>query len=192
MKKGLKIIILVFIGIILLIVIDFVCIFTINRPLLAIKDNNQVYRGLFYDTYNCHEYSIPQIRVKGTKLTCTVLDIQLAKESLYKPINIENITISISNVSKTGATIIIKDTNKIPYTYGQWYKIEKNINGKWYELKTIIDNYGFTSIGYLPDKNNEVKFVIDWEWLYGKLPLGNYRILKQVNEHYIAFEFSLI
>lgn len=36
-----------------------------------------------------------------------------------------------------------------------------------------------------------MKFVIDWECLYGKLPLGSYRILKQVNNQYIAIEFGM-
>ena len=68
--------------------------------------------------------------------------------------------------------------NLRPLPHGEWYKIEKQVNGKWYEIKPIIENYGFNSIGYLPDKNNEVEFVMNWEWLYGKLPLGSYRILK--------------
>jgi len=84
---------------------------------------------------------------------------------------------------------MIKDTN--PYTHGAWYKIEKEINGKWYEVKTIIESYAFNSIGYLPDENNEIKFEIDWEWLYGELPLGSYRILKEVGNKYIAIEFNI-
>ena len=70
-------------------------------------------------------------------------------------------------------------------------KIEKEVNGKWYEVELLKENYGFNEIGYLPDKNNEVKFVIDWSMLYGELPLGNYRILKQVNNKYISIDFGI-
>lgn len=78
MKKCLKVILIIFIGIVLSIVIDFICIFTINRPIFAIKvDNgdsvNIIYKGLFFDTYNCQEYSVPQIKVKNAKFTCAVL-----------------------------------------------------------------------------------------------------------------------
>lgn len=192
MKRWLKIILSVIGIIILTIIIDLICIFTINKPLFAIKDKNgYVYRGLFYDTYNCIEYSVPQIKLKGLKLSCTPINIQELKELTYVVTDIENVSISISDISLTGATITIKDTNKKPYTYGQWYKIEKQINGKWYEIKPIIDNYGFNSIGYLPDKNNEVKFVMDWEWLYGHLPLGSYRIIKEVGKQYIGVEFGI-
>lgn len=71
MKKWMKITLGVIGLIILLLVIDLICVFTINRPLLAIKkDNGSVYRGIFYDTYNCAEYSIPQVKRKGLKLAC--------------------------------------------------------------------------------------------------------------------------
>lgn len=46
-------------------------------------------------------------------------------------------------------------------------------------------------MAYIVDKNNEVKFTIDWKWLYGELPSGSYRILKQVNNQYISAEFNL-
>lgn len=118
-------------------------------------------------------------------------DLEKNEESSYKIMEIENVSISISDISKTSATIIIKDTNINPYTYGEWYKLEKQVNGKWYEVETVIDSYGFNSIAYLPDENNEVKFVIDWEWLYGELPLGSYRILKEVGNKYIAIEFGI-
>lgn len=194
MKRWLKIILGVVGIIILTIIIDLVSIFTINRPLFAQGEDYgtyAIYKGVFFNTYNCPEYSIPQIKSKGTKFTCADVNIVKDKESTYIVTDIENVSISISDISLTGATIIIKDTNKKLYTYGEWYKIEKQVNGKWYEVKPIIENYGFNSIGYLPDKNNEVKFVMDWEWLYGKLSLGSYRILKEVGKQHIGVEFGI-
>ncbi len=112
-------------------------------------------------------------------------------ESAFKPTNVENVSISISDVSPTGATVTIKDTNEEPYVYGEWYKIEENKNGEWFDVETIISSYGFTDIGYLTNANGEVKFSIDWKWLYGELPEGNYRLLKEVNRQYISVEFSI-
>lgn len=196
MRKWIKIIIGVIVLIVLLLIIDMVFIFTFNKPLFAIKEDNGdsvnlVYKGLLYDTYICHEYSVPQIKIKRAKFTCTYLDIKDNKESTYVPTDLENVSISISDISLTGAVIVIKDTNRDPYTYGEWYKIEKEVDGKWYELETIIDNYGFNEIGYIPDKNNEVKFVIDWGTLYGELPIGSYRILKLANDKVISIEFGI-
>lgn len=81
MKKFIKIF-LIIIGIIILsIIIDLICIFTINRPLFAIKDDcdclYSIYKGIFYDTYNCPEYSVPQIKTKGTKFSCANIRIDI-------------------------------------------------------------------------------------------------------------------
>lgn len=81
MKKWMKIILWVIIFILILIVIDLICIFTIHRPLLAVRKDyenstNTIYRGLLYDTVYCHEYAKPQIKPKGTKISCIVSDYE--------------------------------------------------------------------------------------------------------------------
>lgn len=136
------------------------------------------------------EITYGQMTMLGQTIVKLYIDDDEIKTT-YVPSELENVSISISNISLTGSTIIIKDTNENPYTYGDWYKIEKQIDDKWYEVETIVDNYGFNEMGYLPDKNNEVKFVIDWETLYGELPLGNYRILKLANDEIISIEFGI-
>lgn len=112
-------------------------------------------------------------------------------ESSYKVTELKNISINISNVTNRSATITIKDYNITKTIYGSWYKIEKEIDSKWYALNPLIKDNVWIAIGYLVDKNNELKFDIDWSELYGKLPPGNYRILKQVNNQYIAVEFKI-
>ena len=54
-----------------------------------------------------------------------------------------------------------------------------------------FDNYAFAAIGYIPDENGKVKFTINWEWLYGTLPAGTYRIFKEVNQQEISIEFQI-
>jgi len=79
MKKGLKITLGVIGGIILLLLIDLICIFTINRPIFSQGEDYgtyAVYRGLLFDVYNCPEFSTPQIKVKGAKYTCAVLQLE--------------------------------------------------------------------------------------------------------------------
>lgn len=104
---------------------------------------------------------------------------------------VENVTIQISDISPSGATLVITDTNPEPYLYGEWYKIQKLTDGQWHDVPHVIDNYAFTAIGYIPDENGEVKFTINWEWLYGTLPAGTYRIFKEVNQQEIPIEFQI-
>ena len=78
MNKYLKVIVCIIVVVIVSVIIDFICIFTIIRPLFAIKyiisdTTGNVYKGLFYDTYNCMEYSMPQVKFKGTKFNCSYI-----------------------------------------------------------------------------------------------------------------------
>lgn len=46
-------------------------------------------------------------------------------------------------------------------------------------------------IGYVVDENQQVKFFIDWQWLYSELPVGSYRIVKQVRNEFIYIPFEI-
>lgn len=89
MKKSIKIILSIICIILIIIIVDMICIFTINRPLLAIKNNN-VYKGLFYDTYDCAEYAVPQIKLKGTKFTCANINFKKITNIIDKTKNIKD------------------------------------------------------------------------------------------------------
>ena len=102
-------------------------------------------------------------------------------------------TIKKGTLTSTGATIIIKDTSGDENTFGDWYRIDKKEKNKWMEQQPIIENYGFNLMGYLIDENNEVVLNTDWEWLYGRLPTGEYRIVKTMTDgSEIYAEFTII
>ena len=44
---------------------------------------------------------------------------------------------------------------------------------------------------YQPIGVPHVTMTVDWEWLYGKLPAGQYRILKQAGTLVIGAEFRV-
>ena len=106
-------------------------------------------------------------------------------------IQVDNVTIQISDISPSGATLVITDNNPDPYLYGEWYKIQRLTDGQWQDVPTVSDNYAFNAIGYLPNEHREVKFVINWEWLYGALPSGTYRIFKEVSTQKVPIEFEI-
>ena len=112
-----------------------------------------------------------------------------AKESAYQLTGAEHVTMTIFDVTPTGATVTIQDSNEDPFVYGEWFRIEREKDGVWYEVKTKISNYGFNEIGWLTDESGELTMDVNWEWLYGKLPAGHYRILKQAGTEIIGAEF---
>ncbi len=72
MNRNVKFILRIFSFIVVLFIVDIIAILIFNRPLLAVKDKNApIYRGLFYDTFNCPEFSTVQVRRKGLKMTCS-------------------------------------------------------------------------------------------------------------------------
>lgn len=189
MKKVIKRIVLVFLALVIVFVIDSLFVFLINRPLLAIERDSNSYRGILYDVYNCPELKNPKVVSKGTKFACADFSDNEDKASIFLRTEVKNVFIKISNVTNTGATIIIKDENKNPYNYGSWYKLEKLDTGEWIKLDTIRDDYLFNDVAYLVDENKEIKFVMDWEDIYGKLQPGTYRLVKDVNNRHISVEF---
>ena len=86
-------------------------------------------------------------------------------------------TIKEGTLTPNGATIIIKD--KENHTYGEAFSIERKEDNKWKKQEPIIEDYFFNLIGYTPNEKNEVEIKTDWQWLYGTLPPGTYRILKE-------------
>ncbi len=99
----------------------------------------------------------------------------------------------------TGATIVITDLSGEDNTYGESYRIDKLEDGKWYELEDILDgNVGWNMMGYKINDDNELRMEIDWEWLYGSLEKGKYRIVKgfsnEKNPHvdkHVAAKFTI-
>ncbi len=108
-------------------------------------------------------------------------------------------TIKDGTLSKSGATIIIKDENKMPYRYSKkWYSIEKKNNGKWENLNEkkdmIISNEEDIPTLY----HQTVEFTINWTEYYGELEKGIYRIAKKTytaasndESEYIYTEFEI-
>ncbi|MBR2041962.1 MAG: hypothetical protein IJ945_06300 [Oscillospiraceae bacterium] len=92
------------------------------------------------------------------------------------------ITFSVSDVTATGATVIFTQTGGNPtgeLTTGSYYRIEKD--GK--ELPYVTEgNIGWTSEAYMIPPEGSYKTTISWEWLYGELEPGTYRIYKGVSD----------
>lgn len=119
------------------------------------------------------------------------------KSTPYESVNtIKNVSMTIKDetVTPKGLTVIITDTNDSPYIYGESYEVEKKVNDEWTTLPVVVKGaYGFNEIGLLM-KGNTMELNVDWEWLYGLLENGEYRILKSLyidGYQYFSAEFSI-
>lgn len=89
------------------------------------------------------------------------------------------IQIKDGTASPSGATITLKNVMDTEYTYGESYILQRKADNGWTDVEPVIESYGFNDIGYtLPPMGSE-EITVDWEWLYGKLSAGDYRIVKE-------------
>lgn len=88
-------------------------------------------------------------------------------------------TIKEGTLTRTSATVIIKDNNK-EHGYGESYSIEKNENGEWKSVKQIGE-YFINMITWSTGITGKLNFNIDWSKRYGELENGEYRIVKSVS-----------
>ncbi|MBR0391709.1 MAG: hypothetical protein IJK38_05250 [Oscillospiraceae bacterium] len=93
------------------------------------------------------------------------------------------VIMEVHHVSPSGLTVRFRQYDKRDITellYGEGYTLFRLEGSSWVEVPQIIDNGVFTDEGYPIPEEGEAEQEINWEWLYGKLPSGTYRIRKAV------------
>ena len=90
------------------------------------------------------------------------------------------VTLSVSDVTATGLTAIFKQSGGNPtgeLMTGSYYRLEN----KDKELAYIVEgDVAWTAEAYMIQKDDSVSMQVNWEWLYGTLEPGTYRIVKPV------------
>lgn len=93
--------------------------------------------------------------------------------------------LSLKNVSASGATLVYNQFDAEAPTGelqdGDDFILERYIDENWEEVPVIIEgDYGFNAIAYNIPKEETTERALSWEWLYGQLAPGEYRIGKNV------------
>ena len=143
------------------------------------------------------------IVICGVLIVCiigiVVMSLLKTNEAEFNPA--DNVTMEIvdGSLTNTGATIVITHLSGEDNTYSEWYRIDKLEDGKWYELEDIVDgNVGWHAVGHLVGEDNKLRMDVKWEWLYGPLKTGKYRIVKGFSneknpyvDRHVAAEFII-
>ncbi len=85
-----------------------------------------------------------------------------------------------SELSNAGATFQIFNNSDQEIEYGEEYKLQQKKNDSWIDVPYIIDNWAFTDIAYSIPANESKQVEVDWRWLYGNLPAGEYLFIKNI------------
>lgn len=93
------------------------------------------------------------------------------------------LSFSLKNISSTGATLVFSQYDENALTgeliYGDDFQLEQLRDGEW-ESVPVEGDYGFHDIAYMITPGDRTERELSWEWLYGELAPGEYRIGKSV------------
>lgn len=146
MKIWLKITICIIVVILVCVLVDIIYIYTKLKPVFAIKRlcdgcTNNVYYGLFYDTYVCNQYTVPQIKLKWTKYSC----VDVPQDKTFEIIDTTEVCAEALEGIYTDITgdyylTCIKSQNiSIKFSDGTTYSLNYVLNNNILTIKELID-----------------------------------------------------
>ena len=94
------------------------------------------------------------------------------------------VTMEVTEYSNTSVSVrITNDTDKdIQCGSDFCLEMQDEETEEWRELDEVIDNAAFTMEAYRIQKDSPYETVINFEWLYGRLESGRYRMVKTVTD----------
>jgi Big-like domain-containing protein len=97
------------------------------------------------------------------------------------------IQLSVRNITSTGMTLICQQSGGKPtgeLHTGSYYFLKRKSGEDWVKVEKLEpeDDVAWTDEAWTIPMDDTVAWEIDWEWLYGKLPIGRYRIGKEITD----------
>lgn len=95
------------------------------------------------------------------------------------------VTLEAQSVTPSGLSIVCRQsggTDIAELLTGSYYVIQRLENGEWTDVPYLPHEYeiAWTSEAWLIPEDAEKTWDVDWEWLYGTLTDGTYRIGKEI------------
>lgn len=142
-----------------------------------------------YDGMIAESYPAQILGTKSIELVKDVIIPENPETSVFE--NAEKIekdygvTLEAQNVSASGLTISCLQsggTNIAELNTGSYYEIYRLEDNVYKKVEYLPQEHdiGWTSEAYIITKDGTTTWEVDWEWLYGKLPAGKYRIGKEI------------
>ena len=98
------------------------------------------------------------------------------------------------DVNPTGMTLKIEQSGGSPsgsLEYGAAYTLETLVNNEWQEVKTKTgEPLVWNALGYMVKMNDITEININWEYGYGKLNPGEYRLCKEIMDFRATGDFD--
>lgn len=112
---------------------------------------------------------------------CNKDNLNLGGKSNYN-ITKDQVVINIDkeSITNTGIKITLVNKTENEYEYGSGFIVEYLKNNNWYSItpKKEID---YNMMSYTLEPKIEHTFEYNWKEIYGELPKGKYRIIKELD-----------
>ena len=111
--------------------------------------------------------------------------------------NHEDVSLSIKEctLENTGVTLVLKNDRNQTLRYDEVYEIEIKKDNEWHKINVQLY---FNEPLWGVEQNSQEEMKLNWEYEYGKLPKGDYRIIKEVyfekeedQKFYVSAEFTI-
>lgn len=122
--------------------------------------------------------SLYKLNDRYANLTTEQIDEMKENRSMDKV----SISIKEGTLTKEGTTIIVTDRNDYPYSYGEYFNLQKLENGAWQDVK-IIGNHYFNDIVHIIKEDGTTEIGLNWKDMYGELELGHYKLNLEVTQN---------
>ena len=97
------------------------------------------------------------------------------------------ITLTAKDITSTGLTLVCTQSGGSPtgeLNSGSYYVLEKSEEGSWgaVDYANPEMEVGWDAVAWTIPMDDSVEWKVDWEWLYGSLSAGHYRIGKEITD----------
>lgn len=118
----------------------------------------------------------------------------------YEVNTLPDVRLSMDKYKSWEGEMVLRNNAEESYTYGEWFEIQYKYGEEWHRVP-YISEFGYYDIAYALPAGKSEAIMINWSKIYGELPAGAYRIVKDVivyrspgdyDKHYLAAEFEIM
>ena len=88
----------------------------------------------------------------------------------------EGLTLTVADIGTSEITVRITNNSGEEFSYGEYFSIQKQIDGQWYTVPVRADNVGFQDIAHILPNGESASETYNLN-IYGTLEPGTYRLV---------------
>ena len=99
----------------------------------------------------------------------------------------EGLTLTVEDIGTSEITVRITNNSGEEFSYGEYFSIQKQIDGQWYTVPVRADNVGFQDIAHILPNGESASETYNLN-IYGTLEPGTYRLVVET----LSAEFLVV